>query len=418
MSENKLMNLSSKKRLYHILVFTIIIIASLPINIQILLYDIDHNADNLIIINSFYYQVFYFFCYSFLFIIDSNLENINKRTILIIFLSFLLLFLLGIFTSAPLKDEIPDMLEFFKSNIMINKSILSSIIFFIIIVLSDNNFNIKNNTYNSFTKLGDIILFSVASEILLATILFLIIKLVELVELLEFLAIMVLVFFGLMLSVFSEEHGNTLASKLILIFIVYLSTLMPFIFFFVQKRFKTVLSIYISRVLLFLYSFLIFVSFFALLYEPIRPFDNTKSFIIYNVLLILSIITLYFIRADYKAGVITKAMYIIFPIIALLFNILVLGASIYRVIISENKINEISITVLNIIIAVNLVYIIIQNIKSIIKILKNNININEAVIGNNKIYSFIYVYGIYSFIFSFIAPIVMVFEKINKSLII
>ncbi|MEI0486342.1 hypothetical protein [Brachyspira intermedia] len=411
MSENKLMNLSSKKRLYHILVFTIIIISSLPISIQILLYDIDHNADNLIIINSFYYQVFYFFCYSFLFIIDSNLENINKRTILIIFLSFLLLFLLGIFTSAPLKDEIPDMLEFFKSNIMINKSILSSIIFFIIIVLSDNNFNIKNNTYNSFTKLGDIILFSVASEILLATILFLIIKLVELVELLEFLVFMVLLFFGLMLSVFSEEHGNTLALKLILIFIVYLSTLIPFIFFFVQKRFKTVLSIYISRGLLFLYSFLIFVSFFALLYEPIRPFDNTKSFIIYNVLLILSIITLYFIRADYKAGVITKAMYIIFPIIALLFNILVLGASIYRVIISENKINEISITVLNIIIAINLVYIIIQNIKSIIKILKNNININEAVIGNNKIYSFIYIYGIYSFIFSFIAPIVMVFLK-------
>ncbi|KLI38811.1 hypothetical protein [Brachyspira hyodysenteriae] len=414
MSENKLMNLSSKKRLYHILVFTIIIISSLPISIQILLYDIDHNADNFystIIINSFYYQVFYFFSYSFLFIIDSNLENINKRTILIIFLSFLLLFLLGIFTSTPLKDEIPAMLEFFKSNIMINKSILSSIIFFIIIVLSDNNFNIKNNTYNSFTKLGDIILFSVASEILLATILFLIIKLVELVELLEFLAIMVLLFFGLMLSVFSEEHGNTLASKLILIFIVYLSTLIPFIIFFVQKRFKTVLSIYISRGLLFLYSFLIFALFFALLYQPIRPFDNTKSFIIYNALLILSVLTLYFIRADYKAGVITKAMYIIFPILSFLFNILVLSASIYRVIISENKINEISIAVLNAIIVVNLIYIIIQNIKSIIKIFKNNININEAVIGNNKIYSFIYIYGIYSFIFSFIAPIIMVFLK-------
>ncbi|KLI32157.1 hypothetical protein SZ48_11645, partial [Brachyspira hyodysenteriae] len=84
---------------------------------------------------------------------------------------------------------------------------------------------------------------------------------------------------------------------------------------------------------------------------------------------------------------------------------------IYRVIISENKINEISIAVLNAIIVVNLVYIIIQNIKSIIKIFKNNININEAVIGNNKIYSFIYIYGIYSFIFSFIAPIIMVFFK-------
>ncbi|KLI30481.1 hypothetical protein SZ49_06315, partial [Brachyspira hyodysenteriae] len=132
---------------------------------------------------------------------------------------------------------------------------------------------------------------------------------------------------------------------------------------------------------------------------------------IYNALLILSVLTLYFIRTDYKAGVITKAMYIIFPILAFLFNILVLGTSIYRVIISENKINEISIAVLNAIIVVNLIYIIIQNIKSIIKIFKNNININEAVIGNNKIYSFIYVYGIYSFIFSFIAPIIMVFLK-------
>ena len=82
-------------------------------------------------------------------------------------------------------------------------------------------------------------------------------------------------------------------------------------------------------------------------------------------------------------------------------------------IISEVKINEVSITVLNTIIAVNLTYIIVQNIKSIITTLKNNVNINEAIIGNNKIYSFIYVYGIYSFIFSFIAPIVMIFLK-NK----
>ncbi|MEI0493746.1 hypothetical protein R4J17_15015, partial [Brachyspira intermedia] len=248
-------------------------------------------------------------------------------------------------------------------------------------------------TYNSFTKLGDIIVFSTIAAII---------------------AFVFWVFIAFLYNKFIfktnvAEELETLIEKLLFMSIVFVFSIIPFIFFFVQKRFKTILSIYISRGLLFLYSFLIFVSFFALLYEPIRPFDNTKSFIIYNVLLILYIITLYFIRADYKAGVITKAMYIIFPVLAFLFNILVLGASIYRVIISEVKINEISITVLNIIIAVNLVYIIIQNIKSIITTLKNNININEAVIGNNKIYSFIYIYGIYSFIFSFIAPIVMVF---------
>ena len=396
MSENKLINSSSKKIIYFILVFVLMVISSIPANIYVLLFDTEYDSERLIynmIFNSFYFQLFCFFCYSFLFNLNSNFENINKRTILITFLSFLLLFLLGIFTSAPLKDAIPDMLEFFKSNIMINKSILAYIIFFIIILLADNNFNIKNNTYNSFTKLGDIIVFSTIAAII---------------------AFVFWVFIAFLYNKFIfrtnvAEELETLIEKLLFMSIVFVFSIIPFIFFFVQKKFKTVLSIYISRGLLFLYSFLIFALFFALLYEPIRPFDNTKSFIIYNVLLILSIITLYFIRADYKAGVITKAMYIIFPIIALLFNILVLGASIYRVIISENKINEISITVLNIIIAVNLVYIIIQNIKSIIKILKNNININEAVIGNNKIYSFIYIYGIYSFIFSFIAPIVMVF---------
>lgn len=396
MSENKLINSNSKKIIYFILVFVLMLISSIPANVYILLFDTTYDLEKLIyniIFNSFYFQVFYFFCYSFLFSVNSNFENVNKRKILIIFLSFLLLFLLGIFTSVPLKDEIPDMLEFFKSNIMINKSILSSIIFFIIILLADNNFNIKNNTYNSFTKLGDIIVFSTIAGII---------------------AFVFWVFIAFLYNKFIFRTDiapdfESLIEKLLFMSIVFIFSIIPFIFFFVQKRFKTVLSIYISRALLFIYSFLIFALFFALLYEPIRPFDNTKSFIIYNVLLILSIFTLYFIRADYKAGVITKAMYIIFPIIALLFNILVLGASIYRVIISENKINEISIAVLNAVIAINLIYVIVQNIKSIFKILKNNININEAVIGNNKIYSFIYVYGIYSFIFSFIAPIVMVF---------
>ncbi|MEI0550611.1 hypothetical protein R4K89_09895 [Brachyspira intermedia] len=398
MSENKLINSNSKKIMYFILVFVLMLISSIPANVYILLFDTTYDLEKLIynmIFNSFYFQVFYFFCYSFLFSINSNFENVNKRTILITFLSFLLLFLLSIFTSAPLKDSIPDMLNFFMSNIMINKSILSSIMFFIIILLADNNFNIKNNTYNSFTKLGDIIVFSTIAAII---------------------AFVFWVFIAFLYNKFIFRTNiasdfESLIEKLLFMSIVFVLSIIPFILFFVQKRFKTVLSIYISRGLLFLYSFLIFALFFALLYEPIRPFDNTKSFIIYNALLILSVLTLYFIRADYKSGVITKAMYIIFPILALLFNILVLGASIYRVIISENKINEISIAVLNAIIVVNLIYIIIQNIKSIIKIFKNNININEAVIGNNKIYGFIYIYGIYSFIFSFIAPIIMMFFK-------
>ena len=398
MSENKLINNSTKKILYFLLVFTLMMFSSIPMDIQILLFDTTYDSEKLIyniIFNSFYFQVFYFFCYSFLFSINSNFENVNKRTVLITFLSFLLVLLLGIFTSAPLKDEIPNMLDFFMSNIMINKSILSYIIFFIIIVLADNNF--KNNISNSFTKLGDIIFFSAIAAIIAII----------------FWIFIVFLYDRFIFRTDIASDLEPLIEKLIFMSIIFVLSIIPFIFFFIQKRFKTVLSIYISRALLFIYLFLIFILFFALLYEPIRPFENMKSFIVYNALLYLFVFTLYFVRADYKAGIITKAIYIIFPILAFLFNILVLGASIYRVIISEVKINEVSITVLNTIIAVNLTYIIVQNIKSIITTLKNNVNINEAIIGNNKIYSFIYVYGIYSFIFSFIAPIVMIFLK-NK----
>lgn len=398
MSENKLINNNTKKILYFLLVFTLMMFSSIPMDIQILLFDTTYDSEKLIyniIFNSFYFQVFYFFCYSFLFSINSNFENVNKRTVLITFLSFLLVLLLGIFTSAPLKDEIPNMLDFFMSNIMINKSILSYIIFFIIIVLADNNF--KNNISNSFTKLGDIIFFSAIAAIIAFV----------------FWIFIVFLYDRFIFRTNIASDLEPLIEKLIFMSIIFVLSIIPFIFFFIQKRFKTVLSIYISRALLFIYLFLIFILFFALLYEPIRPFENMKSFIVYNALLYLFVFTLYFVRADYKAGIITKAIYIIFPILAFLFNILVLGASIYRVIISEVKINEVSITVLNTIIAVNLTYIIVQNIKSIITTLKNNVNINEAIIGNNKIYSFIYVYGIYSFIFSFIAPIVMIFLK-NK----
>lgn len=396
MPENKLINNNTKKILYFLLVFTLMIFSSIPMDIKILLFDTTYDSEKLIyniIFNSFYFQLFYFFCYSFLFSINSNFENVNKRTVLIAFLSFLLVFLLGIFTSAPLKDEIPNMLDFFMSNIMINKSILSYIIFFIIIVLADNNF--KNNISNSFTKLGDIIFFSAIAAIIAFI----------------FWIFIVFLYDRFIFRTDIASDLEPLIEKLIFMSIIFVLSIIPFIFFFIQKRFKTVLSIYISRALLFIYLFLIFILFFALLYEPIRPFENMKSFIVYNALLYLFVFTLYFVRADYKAGIITKAIYIIFPILAFLFNILVLGASIYRVIISEIKINEVSIIVLNTIIAVNLIYIIIQNIKSIIKILKDNININEAVIGNNKIYSFIYIYGIYSFIFSFIAPIIMIFLK-------
>ena len=70
MSENKLINNSTKKILYFLLVFTLMMFSSIPMDIQILLFDTTYDSEKLIyniIFNSFYFQVFYFFCYSFLF---------------------------------------------------------------------------------------------------------------------------------------------------------------------------------------------------------------------------------------------------------------------------------------------------------------------------------------------------------------
>ena len=65
MSENKLMNLSGKKIIYFILVFVLMLISSLPANVYILFFDTAYDLEKLIynmIFNSFYFQLFYFFC--------------------------------------------------------------------------------------------------------------------------------------------------------------------------------------------------------------------------------------------------------------------------------------------------------------------------------------------------------------------
>ena len=104
---------------------------------------------------------------------------------------------------------------------------------------------------------------------------------------------------------------------------------------------KTNISIYLSRILMPFSLLFIFVLLLLLLMPDIRPYDNRVTFVLYNIMLAVIVLNLFFVRPDYKSSIFTKAVYIVLPIIAIIFDILVLTSSLYRLIeygITPNKI--------------------------------------------------------------------------------
>ena len=188
----------------------------------------------------------------------------------------------------------------------------------------------------------------------------------------------------------------------------FFTSLFPFLVYIVYKNMKTNISIYLSRILMPFSLLFIFILLILLLMPDIRPYDNRATFILYNIMLAIIVLNMFFIRIDYKSSIFTKALYIVLPIIAIIFDILVLTSSLYRLIeygISPNKIVLIG---TNLIMLGNLIFITFFNIKSILIIFKksDNIpNIKEITIGDTKSVFFIYIYGIWAFAVCFIIPI-------------
>ena len=140
----------------------------------------------------------------------------------------------------------------------------------------------------------------------------------------------------------------------------------------------------------------------------IRPYDNRFTFILYNIMLAVIVLNMFFIRVDYKSSIFTKALYIVLPIVAIIFDILVLTSSLYRLAEYGITPNKITLVDTNLIMLGNLVFIIIFNIKSILNIFKNNEyikDIKNITIGDNKTVFYIYVYGAWAFIVCFILPL-------------
>ncbi|OEJ14710.1 hypothetical protein BFL38_07660 [Brachyspira hampsonii] len=334
-------------------------------------------------------HLFYFLSLSLIFYIN---KNFNLKNILITFLSVIFILIVDLSTSFFIRNVAIDNNDFFVQ-ISIIKYIFNNIIFFIIIALSYNGFQILNSKTISefFTFSADISIFAGLIVGIVSTVF-------------GIFAAIVLFLMKDIIGFINED----IIIKLAILSMTFFTSLFPFLVYIVYQNMKTNISIYLSRILMPFSLLFIFILLILLLMPDIRPYDNRVTFILYNIMLAIIVLNMFFIRIDYKSSIFTKALYIVLPIIAIIFDILVLTSSLYRLIeygISPNKITLIG---TNLVMLGNLIFITFFNIKSILIIFKkpDSIpNIKEITIGDTKSVFFIYIYGIWAFIVCFIIPI-------------
>lgn len=348
---------------------------------------------NIFFIDSFYFYIFYFFCFSLIFNINSKF---NLRNIAIIFLSFLFVSILNLSTTFFAVINTIENMELYSQFYYI-KYIFSVIIFFIIIALSYNGFQVLNSKTISefFTFSADISIFAALITGVVSTVFGI------------FIAIVLYLIQDIIRSL-----DEKVIIKLILLSISFLSSIFPFLVYIVYKKMKTNISIYLSRILMPFSLLFIFILLLLLLMPDIRPYDNRVTFILYNIMLAVIVLNMFFVRADYKSSIFTKALYIVLPIVAILFDILVLTSSLYRLAEYGITPNKITLVGTNLVMLGNLVFITFFNIKSILNIFKNNEDIKDIkniTIGDTKNVLYIYVYAAWAFIVCFIMPLFYIF---------
>ena len=394
-------NEKTKKIIYFLSVLILSAVAIIPYIVYMgILFSFgpDYKGEEFIrtmfIISFPFLQIFYFFCYSVIF----NLYPPNKKVILLSFLSFLLIFLIwhslnylipiDFLYSTNTELNMP----FFQMHIITN--IFSSVIFFILVCLSYNKFVINDikNINKFFTLTGNTIIFSLIIYFILFIIWILYILLLNIINLIADFRL-------------DSDLEMFLVFKIPIIIFTFFCGVVPFILYILFSTFKKLknISIYFARGIILIFLFLEFTALLGLFSPLLRPYENKFIFVIYNILLVLTTATLFFISPNYKAGVFTKAIYLITPIFSALFNLVVLSATIFRIIEYGITATKIILLLTNITILVHLIIISVCNIKSIIKSLKSEA---YADIGDDKTVLCMYVYGILAFAVCFIIPII------------
>ncbi|ADG72443.1 hypothetical protein [Brachyspira murdochii] len=336
-----------------------------------------------------FFHLFYFFSLSLIFYIN---KNFNLKNILITLLSVIFILIVDLSTGFFIGTAAIDNMDFFVQ-ISIIKYIFNNIIFFIILALSYNGFQVLNSKSISefFTFSADILIFAGLIASVVSTVFG--------------------IFAAIVLFLIKDIIGSLddeIIIKLIVLSGSFFTSLFPFLVYTVYRNMKTNISIYLSRILMPFSLLFIFILLILLLMPDISPYDNRVSFILYNIMLAVIVLNMFFIRIDYKSSIFTKALYIVLPLIAIIFDILVLTSSLYRLVEYGISPNKIVLVGTNLIMLGNLIFITFLNIKSILIIFKKTDsipNIKEITIGNTKSVFYIYIYGAWAFIVCFIIPV-------------
>ena len=364
------------------------IISVIPFTLFFLLFNFKTNITSLI---SYYFlfKVFYLFCFSIIF----NLNN--KKNILITFIIFLLTALASFYIPNNTNFIPNDLIHIdnnshFLLHAVLNKNLFLYIIFFIIFALSYNGYNDYKNISEVFTFAANTIIFSLlffAALSFISSAIFLIV-----ISLLK----------DFIIKFFSD---TSIILNIFILLIFYIFALSPFIIFGIYKKEikNNNISIFLSRIMMYISLYNIIKYLFSMIIPYNNPYDIRINFILYNIALSIAAVNLFFVRIDYKSSILTKLVYLIFPIIAIIFNIIIFTSLIYRIKeygISPNKLTLIG---TNLIILFHFALILFDNIKSLRKL--NSIkNIKYIVITNNRSY-YVYIYGILAFIVCFVIPL-------------
>lgn len=396
-NNNRVKNTKKNNKYLKILKYLLInIISTIPICIYIFsLKNIDKNYVFPIFLNYHFFIGFYLFCFTIIF----HLENFNKRVVFITFLSFLLVSLISVFSNMSFNYIYMPPYNTPDFQILLNRNVFLFIIYFIILMLSYNNFNVSNtdSISNFFTVFGDTFIWFFIINTASSTIL----------TILTY-SVFIIGFSVAALFSASTEIGFIIA-KLIICLFIFIYGFIPFLSYYIYIKTKSVISIYISRFFLVINLFAIFIMMFFMLPYELRPYNNRAIYIIYNIVLSFSVINLMFVRMDIKSNIFIKAMYLVTIFFSFIFNILTITASIYRAVNFSITPNKLVLLILNIIFLAHLVFIAINTVVSFINSFTNREDNNTANITlNNRSILFVYVYMVFAIIVCFIIPIMYI----------
>ena len=364
----------------------------MPFTIYFLFFASSINSDYRITdITSYFFafKIFYLFCFSLIFNLD------NKKNIFITFLIFLFIGILSVFIPSSeftFKDiiYIDKKLIFFVHTIL-NKNLFLDIIFFIMFALSFNQYRNYKDINKAFTFSANIM---IITSIIPA--------IISLMFMMIFAGVINL-FKGIIINILPD---TTIIFYIFILAVFYIFAFTPFVIYFIYKKDVKNISIYFSRIIMYISLYNIVKHLFSIILPMIAyssPYDIRVNFIIYNVALAIGAVNLFFVRMDYKSSIFTKLVYIVFSVIAFIFNIIILTSTIYRIKEYGISPNKLTLIFTNIIMLIHFILIILDNIKSLKK-LESIKNIKDIILTNNRSY-YVYVYGIIAFIVCFIMPL-------------